>query len=288
MKKCRKYIITTIIIFLGLIVSLVWNFNNKDSRPWYFKTMHMENLYNDSNIVCIIDSGYSGIGFNQDNIIDTYNAIDDTKEVNDDFGHGTSMLSLLIGYSYESDVVFGINPKCKVVVIKAIEKDGYAKAKIVAKAIMYASKYEGSIINISLGTYYNSIDLFKAIEFASSKNCKIVASSGDDSKDYIMYPASYENVYAISCQDKNGERYLYANDSPKTIYIPGVNIDVLGYNSLTGVWSIECNSGSSLSSIIFSGLLSLISFDSYQVNYDYLLQCKEEHKIINYNKIMRG
>ena len=66
--------------------------------------------------VCIIDFGYCD-GFNEENIIDKYNVFDDSDEVWDENGHGSAMLSLLIGYESKKNKIYGINPTCKVVII---------------------------------------------------------------------------------------------------------------------------------------------------------------------------
>ena len=101
--------------------------------------------------VCIIDSKYCD-GFNEENIIDKYNVFDDSDEVWDENGHGSTMLSLLIGYESKKIKIYGINPTYKVV-IKAVDKYGHCSIDNMEEAIIYASHYKNSIISIRLGTY---------------------------------------------------------------------------------------------------------------------------------------
>lgn len=290
MKKSKQlfiYLIITLSLIIILFITIHQSSKEVDNNPWYFSSLNIKNNNSNDNIVCLIDSGFSGDGFNKDNIIDCYNVFDNSSDVNDECGHGTSMLSLLIGYDDGINKIIGINTKCKVVIVKAVDNNGYATPDNVAKAITYSSKYENSIINISLGTYTYNENLHLAVENAKSRGCIIVASSGDDRKNDLMYPAKFDDVLAITCQAKNGKKYIYANDDEKSIFVPGVNVNVFGLDTSTEKFEIYSTSGSSISTIIFSAIISKIDLNLHTIDYDYLKDCKTKNLIIDTEKIVK-
>lgn len=248
--------------------------------------MNYQTVLNQNVIVSIIDSGYFECkGFCEENIIEKYNAIDDSNNVNDNNGHGTSMLSLLIGFEYNNVKIEGINPKAKVIIVKAIGDDGKAKPDVIAKSIIYSVDKGANIINISMGSRLPNTELEKAVDYASSKGVYIIASAGDMGNSDALYPARYSNAIAIQAQAKSGEKYIYANDiKGKYLKIPGVEIDVASYDYEQKKWFCDQRNGSSISSIIFSGLLSTICEGKIDADFDYLYDVNS-YIFLDYNKM---
>ncbi len=248
--------------------------NKSDSivnNPWYFTKLNYSVTENDNNIVSIIDSGYiENSGFNENNIIDKYNAINENDDVTDNNGHGSAILSLLIGFKNNDVEIFGINPAAKVMIVKAVNEEGKASASVIAKSILYSVNNGANIINISLGTRIPNKELEEAINYAYEKNVYIVAAAGDMNYSDALYPARYDNVIAVQAQDNRGLKYIFSNDIKENyVKIPGVEINVAYYDYDMNNWTSSIHSGSSLASIIFSGLLSTLDNSNYQLNFVY-------------------
>lgn len=233
--------------------------------------------------IAIIDSGYHyGNGFDETKIVGQYNAIDGSAEVDDECGHGTAMLTMLLGYNEGNIHITGINPTVNVIVIKVTDSDGRTTAATLAAGINYAVQQSVDVINISMGTAIENTTLCTSIENASAAGIQVVASVGDTNSSQALYPAQYageySDIFAVEAQATDGNVYYRSNIGPdETVRIPGENIDTFGYNLLNDEWGITSISGSSVASMIFASLLTL---DNYEIDYDYLYECKEENELV--------
>lgn len=241
------------------------------NNPWYFDKIGYLKSKSMDNKIALIDTGYSKLPFWRKNIVGTYNSIDGSSNVDEENGHGTTMLSLILGLEHDDVHLQGINSEAKIIVIKGIGDNGNTDISLLSKGIMYAADNNVSIISISLGTTRTSKELEESIQYALKKECIIVASAGDLGQSDALYPARYDGVIAVVAQDKGGLPYIYANDvKNEHVLIPGVGIDVPYYDIALNSWSITTASGSSVATAILTGLLSTIDFDSEKIDFDYL------------------
>ena len=127
--------------------------------------------------------------------------------------------------------------------------------------IKKAIELEDNIINISLGTYKNNIELNKVIQEAIKKDIIIICSSGDDSTRQYLFPASYDGVISVMSTDANNIPLLNNNINDKiTICAPGENIP-------TGIFidpnkELLANGSSSSAALVTSTVIMLKSIDS--------------------------
>ncbi|WP_242281214.1 S8 family serine peptidase [Bacillus cereus group sp. BfR-BA-01347] len=157
--------------------------------------------------------------------------VEGDPSLEDKMGHGTQVAGIISG----NGNIKGISPKTQIIPYKVIgEKDG--ESKWVIQAIVQAARDGNDIINLSLGTFKSveknsdkaTIRAYKkAIEYAESKGCVIVASAGNDSinldepieknnsdgtKDFQIYlPSSLENVITVSSSAKDNTLASYSN-----------------------------------------------------------------------------
>lgn len=265
---------------------------------WYLSTLITDKLDINSESKCsiaIIDTGINSeyLSEHQGNIIHTYNVIDNSKNVNDEHGHGTEMASVILGD--EKTRLEGINPQASLIIIKAIGETGATENSNIAKAIDYllSLKNPPNIINLSLGSLKDNTSLKKSINCALEKGVIIVASVGDyDNKD-ILYPAAYDGVISVQAIDRNNQIGYMSNVSDlTTLSFPGVDIDVLDFDQ-NGRNIRECSS-SSVATALASGYFSLfisncekegIDITNYEF-VDYLKDNIDDDKLLNYNKFI--
>lgn len=120
-----------------------------------------------------------------------FNILDPDKSSQDDNGHGTQIAS----------VINFLEPRIKIMPIKAIPKSGIATTQELARGIVVAVDRGAKIINISAGSASSSLDLENAIKYAEEKGVIIVAAAGGNGTG-IEYPAAYPVVLAIGGVDR--------------------------------------------------------------------------------------
>ena len=97
------------------------------------------------------------------------------------FGHGTMVAGL----------VHLVAPTAKIMPVKAFAGDGSSTMANVVAGIYWAVDNGANVINMSFSTQDNSIELKKALDYATSRKVICVASVGNDGKNLVLYPAGY-------------------------------------------------------------------------------------------------
>lgn len=210
---------------------------------------------NSNTSIALIDSGVDTMHPDLKHSINLSKAksfVEGDSSLEDKLGHGTQVAGIISGKGNMK----GISPDTQIVPYKVIgEKNG--ESKWVIQAIVQAARDENDIINLSLGTFKSvekssdqaTIRAYKkAIEYAESKGCIIVASAGnhginldqplettspDGEKDFQIYlPSSLENVITVSSNKKNNTLASYSNygnvidfSAPSGDYGPDFNND---------------------------------------------------------------
>jgi len=154
--------------------------------------------------VSIIDTGCD-IKHNdiKTNIKKYYNAIDKTKKVNDDNGHGTHVAGT-IGAINNSLGTVGVAPECDLYIVKSLDANGSADSNSISEGILWSVNQKCDIITMSLGSLIDSKKVKKAIDIANKNNITIFCAAGNSGNDNeIMYPAKYDNTISVGSVDQN-------------------------------------------------------------------------------------
>lgn len=166
-------------------------------------------------------------------------------------GHGTFLSGIIAAETNNSIGIAGLAPKCKIMPVKAGYQtaDGGGSFEIVdaAAAIIYAADNGAKVINLSWGGPSSQDDpddilLRQTIKYALSKNCVIVAASGNDSANIDttpFTPAGIPGVIADSAIKSTGKF-----DSSYSNY--GSRIDLAAPGSAILSSAVDTSSPSSL------------------------------------------
>jgi len=127
----------------------------------------------------------------------------------DDNGHGTHVSGIVGANGNDGRGVAGVAFGVRVLPVKALDCTGVGSLSDVAQAITWAVDRGARIVNLSLGSPFDSATLRSAIAFASSRNVLVVAAVGNcggtlercTSLNQIDYPAAYEEVVAVGATD---------------------------------------------------------------------------------------
>lgn len=188
--------------------------------------------------------------------VNGYNFYQNNNDISDQNGHGTAIAGIIAAQANNGKGIAGINWNAKLMVLKALNSLGGGEYGNVASAIRYAANNGARVINMSFGTYVDSLDLEQAVDYAINKGVTISAAAGNNSKNQLLYPAAYANVIAVGAVDSSGYRTSFSNYGTNLdVMAPGMNIPSANYVSHDAYIS---NSGTSFAAAHVTGLVSLM------------------------------
>ena len=145
------------------------------------------------------------------NLIPGYDIADNDPDPSDYVGHGTHVSGIAAAATDNGFGIAGVCPDCNIMPIK-VSTGTYNLIfqSNVINGIIYAVDNGADVINISIGG--DASNAYRdAILYAYNAGKVIVASAGNDSSDYIYYPAGYKEVIAVGASDNQDKRSFYSN-----------------------------------------------------------------------------
>lgn len=197
-----------------------------------------------------------------DNIVDGWNFVDNNDDVSDLDNHGTMVSGIIAAIANNGVGLIGVAPEAKIMPLKVLDTNG-GNIRDIASAIRYAADNGAKVITMSFGGQYTrfSISTERAIDYASRQGCILVAAAGNDNTDELVFPASYEQVIAVSAIDQNDLRADFSNyGSYIDFCAPGINIVSTGKNG-----DYFMGNGTSFSAPFVAGLIALMLSDNPQL-----------------------
>lgn len=211
----------------------------KNKFPYGIKQMNARGMwdegYTGKNIVVgIIDTGCDiSHPLLKGKIIGGANFSDDSngnKNIYEDFnGHGTHVAGIIAASNYNNEVM-GVAPDCKLLIAKALNKDGTGTYQSIINAINFAVNNKVDIISMSLGGNKDDKNLKNAVMQAVKNNISVVCAAGnngdgDSSTSEYSYPASYAEVIEVGAINENYLVEKFSNSNTTIdLVAPGRNI----------------------------------------------------------------
>jgi subtilisin family serine protease len=161
------------------------------------------------------------------------------------FGHGTMVMG----------VIHLVAPTAKLLPVKAFSANGNGSLSNIIAGIYYAVQNHTNVINMSFDMLQNSTELTDAINYANSNNVILVASSGNDGVEEMVYPAGFQNVMGVASTNNQDQRSSFSNYGNQIVWVaaPGEGvITTYPFGIYAAGW------GTSFSSPFVSGTASLI------------------------------
>jgi len=222
-------------------LSLAWLGVNEDNGAW-----------GSGVTVAILDTAVADHTALTGKDVTCVDLIDVGKSEAADFGgHGTAVASLIVGVTPD---VAGIAPSARILNIRVLSEDGVGDTFTLAKGIVEAVEREADIINMCLGTYGTSFILEDAVELAVQREVALVAATGNDAVEGVMYPARYDAVVAVSAVDAAGRHAYFANRGEEVdLAAPGIGVYAAWTNNTVAAFS-----GTSAGVPFVSGVLAVL------------------------------
>ncbi len=125
------------------------------------------------------------------------------------FGHGTMTAGL----------VHLVAPAAKIMPLKAFAADGSSDLFNILQAIYYAADHGANVISMSFEINQSSPGLQNAIQYALSKNVSVVAASGNDAEQIMVYPAGYNSVVGVGSTGANDAKSTFTNFGTNSTFV---------------------------------------------------------------------
>ncbi len=167
----------------------------------------------------------------------TWSVLNRSHKVRDRLGHGTFVSSLAAGSVENGIGISGFGGDAKLLVVQAIDADGYITDVDEAAAIVYAVKRGARIINLSIGGTETSAIEQRAIRWATRQGALIVAAAGNehDEGNPVEYPAALLQPVgsrgrggiglSVGATSMDGSRAYFSNTgSYVSLAAPGYNV----------------------------------------------------------------
>lgn len=190
-----------------------------------------------------------------DNIVEGWNFVDNNGDVSDLDMHGSMVSGIIAAVANNGLGLIGVAPKAKIMPLKVLDTNG-GNIRDIASAIRYAADNGAKVITMSFAGQYSrfSISTERAIDYAYRQGCVLVAAAGNNNTDDLVFPASYEQVIAVSAIDQNDLKAEFSNFGNYVDFCaPGVNIASTGND---GNWYF--GDGTSFAAPFVSGLIALM------------------------------
>ncbi|MBR3771663.1 MAG: S8/S53 family peptidase [Clostridium sp.] len=172
-------------------------------------------------VVAVIDSGIDVNTIPNDRVTDdTYDCFNDTEEVKDAYGHGTTIADL---------IVKNTNEKVKIMSVRVTDDEGNSTIDLVCEGIEYAAEHSADVINLSMNAYFYSEDtkLKDLIDKLALDGIPVVVSAGNSGDDVkYLVPANMESAIVVGAINNKGERYYFSNH--------GDTVDYYAYGKYSG------------------------------------------------------
>ena len=234
------------------------------AEQWYLEAIRMPELWQQAitkekrPVIAILDTGVDTSHPDlKDNIVAVKNVIDDSDDVTDDVGHGTSCASMAAA-ACNGEGMVGANPMAQIIAIKLFKESTGATVANEIKAYDFALSNGADIISMSYANPIESEALHEALKKASQQAVMISAPGNESTSiyDFAYTPGAWPEVIGVMATNRLGQlakfsnydldgAFYSANDKPYNyeLYVPGENVLAAktggGYRIISGT-SFAC------------------------------------------------
>jgi thermitase len=178
--------------------------------------------------------------------------------INDGHGHGTHCAGIAAANTNNGLGIAGVGFNSALINVKVLTDQGWGYWDWVARGIIWAADQGARVISMSLGGSSPSDSVERAINYAWSRNCVIVAAAGNNWDTQRMYPAAFANCIAVAASDPNDRRAWFSSYGADWVAVAAPGTDIYstyrdGYAYLNGT-SMACPHVSGEAALLWSAL----------------------------------
>ncbi len=237
-------------------------------------------------VVAVLDSGINHNHTDLKGIVKkSYNALVDSYDLSDNFGHGTAIAGLIAS---KDDGSIGVSKNVFIYSVKVIQDNGEVNVSDFTRGLRWAIDEDVDVINVSLGFNSGFNELKDIVDEAVNKGIIIVASSGNTNGLNAQYPARFENVISVGVVNEQLLPTKLSAIGKIDFVAPGINLITLDHRGGYSQFS-----GSSFSTALVSGViaenLNSLDFNKDKNTFPEIMDLLKKNSIsINHNKEIVG
>ena len=174
--------------------------------------------------------------------------------------HGTHVAGIAAAIGNNGTGIAGINWTAGILPIKVCIASGSCTNSDISCGVVFWANFAISnpslrvVENLSLGGPGYAQQLKDALDYALQRNVLVVASSGNDGKSTVLFPAGYPGVMAVGASTPTNGRAAFSSYGPHlSVIAPGVDI----YSTVPG-GGYTLMSGTSMAAPHVAGVAALI------------------------------
>jgi hypothetical protein len=210
----------------------------------------------DGNVtLAVIDSGvFDHVDFEHHiDFEQGWNAIDNSNDARDDFGHGTWCAGIAAAVGGNGEGIAGVSWQTRIIPIK-VTTDGAGNTTDCAEGVVYGADHGANVETISLGFDDGPPQFQDAITYAWERGVLIVAAAGNHYGMPPRWPARFEQVIGVGATtNTDGIAPFSCQGDAVDISAPGVDIlSTIPDNTYF------CSSGTSASAPMVAGAACLL------------------------------
>ena len=217
-----------------------------------------------SNVIAVLDTGVqAGHGDLIGRVLPGRDFVNDDTNAADDNGHGTWVAGIIAANANDGYGMAGISWTDKILPVKMMNSNGTGSSADLAAGLVWAADKGADVINMSVGGFPYSQAVQNAVNYAWNKGAVLVGAAGNNRREEVFYPASFDNVVSVSATQNNDEFSNWSSWGPKVdVSAPGSS--VLTTNCTAGIcphpdWgSHTLISGTSFATPNVAGVIALI------------------------------
>lgn len=193
-----------------------------------------------------------------------YDFVDDDSDPSDSFDHidndGDGLIDEATGHgTHIAGIIHTTAPAATILPVRVLDSDGRGNLYLIVEAIEYAVFNGARVINLSLGSTFDSALLADALAFAEQRKVVVVAAAGNLNSDVPQYPAAYDNVIGVAAVTPDSTRMDGSNYGAWVdLAAPGLSIYSSFPNDTYAWWS-----GTSMATPFVAGTAALILSQAY-------------------------
>jgi len=186
--------------------------------------------------------------------------ITDSGEIKDEQGHGTAVAGIIAAEGNNSLGITGVMWRTSLMSLRVLDNTGTGDVADAVEAIDYAVAHGAHVINLSWGTYGESVALRDAIERAIKRNVVVVCSAGNGGRDLAItpyYPASFDikNLLSVAASDNSDQLASWSNWGARSVALAAPGTNILTTQKGSGYWNVT---GTSAAAPVVTGIAGLL------------------------------
>jgi subtilisin family serine protease len=188
-----------------------------------------------------------------------YDFIDDDPIAQDEFAgldeNGQPLNGRVAGHgTHIAGIIRLVAPDAQIMPLRALDPDGQGNIFIVAEAMLFAAANGADVINLSLGSVYQSDFMTDVLDQLAAQNVVVVGAAGNLNMNIPQYPAAADCSLAVTAVGLGPVKTRYASYGPWVdLAAPGERV----YSAFPGggyAWW----SGTSMAAPFVSGQIALL------------------------------